>query len=143
MPDRSHATMIEWLAARWHGNRQLRFLVVGGWNTLFGYAMFVVLYGLLHDHVHYLVVGFIAHAIAAVNAFIAYRLLVFRSRGPWFAEFLRFNVSLTVVLCCGLAALWLLVAVAHLGPIVAQGLVTIATVCVSYIAHRRFSFAVR
>lgn len=141
--DGAHTTMIDWLTERWHANQQLRFLVVGGWNTVFGYGMFVLLYGLLHDHVHYLVIGFAAHAVAAINAFVAHRLLVFRSRGPWLAEFLRFNVSLTFVLCCGLAALWLLVSVTHLGPVLAQGLVTIGTLCISYVVHRRFSFAVR
>ncbi len=127
----------------WRAHEQMRFVIVGGWNTLFGYLCFVTLYALLHAHLNYLLIGVLAHAIAAVNAFVAHRLLVFRSRERWFGEFVRFNISLLFVLGYGIGALWLLVATFHLDPVLAQGFVMIGAVVISYVAHRRFSFGDR
>ena len=126
---------------RWHRHEKLRFLVIGGWNTLFGYLTFVILYALWHERLHYLVIAVLAHAIAVVNAFTAHRLLTFRRRGPWLAEFVRFNVTLLVMLGIGLVGLWSLVSIIGMNPLVAQALMTIATVIVSYFAHLGFSFS--
>ncbi len=125
----------------WHGNQKLRFLVVGGWNTAVGYVVFVALYLLLHARLPYLVIGAAAHAIAIANAFVAQRWLVFRSRGAWRVEFVRFFAAQLFVLGSGLAALWLLVSQAGLSPLPAQAIVAVGTVVVSYYAHRHFSFA--
>jgi putative flippase GtrA len=133
--------MVDWLSARWRANERLRFLAIGGWNTLFGYACFLGLYWLLHDHLHYLVIGALANIVAVINAFTCYRLLVFKSRGPIVAEFVRFNIAQLFVVGCGLVALWLIVTFLHLSPLLGQALVTIGTILLSYIAHRRFSFA--
>lgn len=130
------------LLLRWHGNERLRFLIVGGWNTLFGYVAFLILYWLLHRQLHYLIIGVLAHLIAMINAFACHRLLVFRSRGPLVAEFIRFNLAQLFVLGCGLASLWVLVTFLQINPLVGQAFVTIGAVVVSYLAHRRFSFAV-
>lgn len=129
--------------AYWGANQKMRFMIVGGWNTLFGYLCFVVLYAVLHRHLHYLLIGVLAHATATVHAFVAHRFFVFRSREPWFGEFVRFNISLLFVMGYAIAALWLLVEIFHLDPVIAQGLVTVVSVVFSYVAHRRFSFAAR
>ena len=129
------------IMVRWRRHERARFLVVGGWNTLFGYGCFVVLYSLLHERLHYLLIGLLAHAIAVVNSFACHRLLVFRSRGPLLNEFFRFNVAHLFVLGFGLVCLWLLVTTFQFNPLVGQAIVTSATVVLSYFAHRRFSFA--
>ncbi len=128
-------------AGRWRRHEKLRFLVVGGWNTLFGYVTFLALYAALHERVHYLVIGVLAHAIATVNAFACHRLLVFRSRGPLFAEFVRFVVSQLALLAGALVALWVLVSLLQLHPLVGQAIVTVGVVVAGYLAHRRFTFA--
>lgn len=130
------------LLLRWRSNERLRFLIVGGWNTLFGYVAFLILYWLLHRRLHYLVIGVLSHLIAMINAFTCHRLWVFRSRGPLVAEFIRFNLAQLFVLGCALASLWVLVTFLQINPLVGQAFVTIGAVVVSYLTHRRFSFAV-
>lgn len=125
----------------WQRNERLRFLVIGAWNTLFGYLAYVALYALLNDKVHYLVIGLAAHAIGMVNAFACHRLLVFRSRGGLVADFVRFNVSQLVVAGLGLIALWCLVDGLGMTPLPAQALVVAIAVVLSYLAHRYFTFA--
>ena len=61
---------------------QLLYLVVGGWNTVFGYGVWALLQYLLGDHLHYLVVIVLSWPFAVLNAYLGYRYIVFRSRGP-------------------------------------------------------------
>ena len=48
---------------------QLLYLVVGGWNTVFGYAVWAVLQFLLGGYLHYLVIVVLSWPIAVLNAY--------------------------------------------------------------------------
>ena len=126
--------------AFWQRNEQTRFLLVGAFNTAFGYLVFVVLYLLAGSRLHYLLVAVLAHFLAVIVAFLCHRHLVFRSRGPWFGEFARYNLSILGVMLAGLLGLFLLVSGLLLHPLPAQAIVTCLSVIVSYFAHRHFSF---
>jgi len=121
-------------------NERFRFLLVGAFNTAFGYATFALLYLLLGHWLHYLLIGVLAHAVATLVAFTGQRRLVFRSRLPWLPEFWRFNVSLLSVLLFGLASLFVLVTLLGLHPLLGQGVVTPLSILLSYFTHRHYSF---
>lgn len=121
-------------------NERFRFLLVGAFNTAFGYVTFALLYLLLGNRLHYLLIGVLAHAIATLVAFTGQRRLVFRSRRPWLSEFWRFNVSLLTVLLFGLASLFVLVTLLSLHPLLGQAIVTPLSVLLSYFTHRHYSF---
>ncbi|HTP39599.1 MAG TPA: GtrA family protein [Steroidobacteraceae bacterium] len=124
----------------WQGSQRLRFLVVGAWNTLFGYGCFALLYLLFGRHVHYMVLQVIAHFLSVTNAFIWHRHVTFRSRATWPLEFARFNASYLGTLALGLVTLPLLVRGLAISPLLGAALVTVLTVATSYALHRRFSF---
>jgi putative flippase GtrA len=92
------------------------------------------------SRIHYLIIGLAAHAVAAVNAFVVYRLYVFRSAKGWVAEYLRFNLSQLMALSFGMAALYALVSLGHLNPLIAQAMVVSTSVALSYALHRFFTF---
>ena len=89
-PSRSSGRPVRFYLRR---REQLLYLVVGGWNTLFGYAIWAVLQYLLGDHLHYLVIVLISWPIAVLNAYLGYRYVVFRSRGPIRRELPRFSTG--------------------------------------------------
>jgi putative flippase GtrA len=120
--------------------QQWRFLLVGAFNTLFGYVLFSGLFLLFGKRVHYLVIGFIAHVIAVSNAFIAYRTLVFPAKDKWQASFVRFNLSHLMGLGFGMSGLYALVEFGHSNPLLAQAVITTLSVILSYTLHRYFSF---
>jgi len=124
----------------WQDNRKLRFLVVGGWNTLFGYLSFYVLYLLAAGRLHYLIVAILAHFAAVTQSYVMQRHLVFRSDAPVPGEFLRFNTSLIGTLLFGLLAMYLLVEKANMSPLIAQAIVILMSVVLSYLLHSRLSF---
>ena len=130
----------ERFAQRWANDLKFRFLVVGAYNTAFGFVLFPVLYLLLSSRLHYVVVYLIAHALAVTNAFLAYRRVAFRAEGHWAGQFLRFNIGYLGALGLGLGGMALLVTRAHLSPLIAQPLLLTATVVLSYLWHSRVSF---
>ena len=129
----------EW-PAWWRLPQKLRFLVAGGYNTVFGYLLFGAMFLWLGRWVHYLVIAVIAHLIAVINAFIVQRFLVFRATDRWQSSFIRFNLSQVMVLLFGMSALYGLVEYGGFSPLLAQAFVTVFSVSLSYFLHRHFSF---
>jgi putative flippase GtrA len=131
--------LIESALGLWR-NEQVRYLVVGGWNTLFGYACFALGYALFGHVVHYLVIATLVHGIAVTQSFLTQRTLVFRSRARWLPEYLRFHVSHLGLLGAGLVAMPVLVELVGLSPLVAQAAWILLSVVGSYVVHKSFSF---
>ena len=118
----------------------LRFLIVGAFNTAFGFLLFALMLHLAGDRVHYLVVLVVAMIIAVLVAFAAYRTFVFRVRGHVLRDLGRFSLVYAGVLAANVIALPLLVEVAGLPILVAQAIVVAGTVVVNFLLHRSVSF---
>ncbi|MES2355321.1 MAG: GtrA family protein [Pseudomonadota bacterium] len=121
-------------------DERIRFVVVGAFNTLFGYATFSLFYLTLGQYVNYLILVTIAHFIAVGVAFMLYRRHVFRASGAVWGEFLCYNITVLGNLGAGLAIMAILVQYLRLHPIVAQGMVIVALTISNYLAHRYFTF---
>jgi len=119
---------------------QLLYLVVGGWNTVFGYGVWALLQSLLGAHLHYLVVVLLAWPIAVLNAYIGYRYVVFRSRGSILRELPRFSLVYLVTLAVTLVLLPIALNVLPFNIYVVQALLTTVVVVGSYLSHRYYSF---
>jgi len=118
----------------------VRFALVGGINTMFGFGVFAGLQSTLGRHTHYLVVLIVAQVIAVLEAYVLQRWLVFRVHGRWWRELMRFSSVYTVSLGVNVVALPLLVELVHLPVIWAQGIVMLVTALGTYLAHRNFTF---
>ena len=119
---------------------QLLYLVVGGWNTVFGYGIWALMQFLLGDQFHYLVVVLLAWPIAVLNAYFTYRYIVFRSRRPVLKELPRFSVVYLVTLVVNLALLPVALQVLPFTIYGVQAVFTAVVVVCSYLAHRYYSF---
>lgn len=132
-----------WIDARWrrHG-KLLRFLVVGGLNTLFGLALYPVL--LLVSpwlHRHYLIALGISQAVCLCFAFVMYKLTVFRTRANVAREAGTFLSFYAVSYTLNWVALPMLVEWARLPPSVAQVGFTVVIVAASYLWHNNVTFS--
>jgi putative flippase GtrA len=119
---------------------QLLYLVVGGWNTVFGYGAWALMQFLLGGYLHYLVVIVLAWPIAVLNAYLGYRYIVFRSRDSILREFPRFSLVYVVTLVVNLALLPIMLQVLPLNIYAVQALLTVLVVVCSYLSHKHFSF---
>jgi putative flippase GtrA len=122
-------------------SRQVRFVAVGIWNTLFAYAVWASLQALLGDRLHYLIILVLAWPIAVLNAYFCHRKLVFHSDESIRSELPRFSTIYILSLLASLIALPILLQVLPFSIYVVQAGFTIAVVVVSYLGHRSFSFA--
>ncbi len=127
---------------------KVRFLLVGAWNTLFGYVAFVALFeafsGVFRTrYFAYTTAQVVSWIIAVLNAYLFHKHLTFRStaRGRVaFLEFLRFVQTYVAMFFLGLALLPFLVEVVGLSPRVAALVGTGIGVVVSYVGHRFLTF---
>jgi len=123
-----------------HYREQILYLVIGGWNTLFGYAIWALLYFLLKDHLHYLIILVLSWPPAVANAYLGYRTVVFRSTGSVWREIPRFSLVYVITLVSALIALPILVRTLSFNLYVIQALYTGVVVVLSYLGHKYFSF---
>jgi putative flippase GtrA len=115
---------------------EIRFLLVGGVNTVVGYGLFA-LFLLVTG---YLASLYLSYACAIVLAFVLHRRFTFRVRGNVAVDFIRFVGVYVVSLAINTVVLPLLVEVAGLHPLVAQGVALVITTVISYVGHKLFSF---
>ena len=119
---------------------QILYLVVGGWNTLFGYGVWALMEYLLHDYLHYLIILVLSWPFAVLNAYVCYRHFVFRSHGSIRRELPRFSLVYAVTLVLGLVALPILLHTLPFSIYVIQAGFTAVVVVASYLSHKYFSF---
>lgn len=119
---------------------QLLYLVVGGWNTLFGYGIWALMQFLLHDYLHYLVILVISWPFAVTNAYVCFRHFVFHSKDKVWRELPRFSLVYLFSLVAGLVMLPILVHTLPYNLYVIQALFTVVVVALTYLGHRYFSF---
>jgi len=133
---------IKW-EAWWRLPQELRFLLAGGYNTAFGFLLFATMYYAFGARIGYLGVAALSYAVSLTSAFVVYRRLVFGTATAWKSSFLRFNLSQSATSFCGALGLFLLVHFVHINPVLAQAMVILVSVVVTYALHRHFSFHVR
>ena len=127
---------------------KVRFLVIGAWNTAFGYGVFWLLYELFSRvftvrYFAYTTAQIVGWVIAVANAFLLHKYVTFRStaRGrEGFFEFLRFMQTYVAMFLFGLVLLPFLVEIVGLGPRVAALVATGIGVVISYLGHRYITF---
>ncbi len=128
-----------------------RYLVVGVWNTVFGYSLYALLTALLTPRLRfaYIYASAFSNLIAITVAYLGYKFFVFKTRGNYWVEWFRCILVYGSGILPGLVLLPLLVGGLHYGfhldrsaPYIAGALWTGLTVMYSFMGHKHFSFRV-
>lgn len=119
---------------------KVKYLIVGGWNTIFGYASFTALYFLLRNFLHYTLVLVISYIIGITNGYIGYKFFVFKTKGNYLREYFRFYLVYGVAFIINLALLPVAVEFLKLNPVLSQGGIIFFTAIIGYLGHKNFSF---
>lgn len=127
----------------------LRYLAVGGFNTVFGYATyagFTALLTPLLPHA-YLAAVLLSNVVSISAAFLGYKWFIFKTQGNYRREWARCLLVYSSLMVVNLIVLPLLVwLVRRLGadprtaPYLAGALLMGGTVLFSFVAHKQFSF---
>ena len=127
---------------------KVRFVLVGLWNTIFGYLVFVGLDYLFNvffsqRYVAYMSAAVLANILAIINAYIFHKFVTFRSplRGlAIIPELVRFFSMYLFSFFLGLVLLPVFVELFHFDHKIAGALLIPITTIISYLGHYRFSF---
>jgi putative flippase GtrA len=119
---------------------KIAYLLTGGWNTLFGYGAFALLYYLFSHTLHSIVILTLSYAMSITNSYIGYKLFVFKTKGSVFKEYLRFYVVYGGGYLINIITFPYFVFYLKVNPYVAQVIITGFTVAFSYFLHKNYSF---
>ena len=128
-----------------------RYLMVGVWNTVFGYSLYALLTALLMPRMRfgYIYASVASNLIAITVAYFCYKIFIFKTQGNYVVEWLRCILVYGSALLPGLVLLPLLVEGLHYGfhlgrsaPYIAGAVLTGLTVIYSFLGHKNFSFRV-
>ena len=121
---------------------EIRFLIVGGINTVVGYALFALLQITIGDVIGYLGSLYLSYALSVTLAFVLHRRFTFRVNGTGnvLLDFLRFASVYVVSLAINTVALPILIELAGMNSLAAQAIIVVVTTLVSYFGHKLFSF---
>lgn len=120
--------------------QKLRFLVVGALNTFVGYGLFAFIYLISSDKFHYIIPAGAAHFLSVTFSFLTQRYLVFRSKGPWLHEYIKFQLAYLTILPVSFGLLLLFHEVVGWSVLIAQAGALVITVALGYFASSRFTF---
>ena len=130
-----------------------RYLLVGGFNTLFGYSLFAILNFCLQGigSYSYMLASLLSNLIAITVAFLGYKWFVFKTKENYLKEWIRCVAVYSTGMLLTLAGLPILVPVLRRSmiqrpqsaPYVAAAIMAVVTVIASFFGHKHISFAVK
>ena len=115
-----------------------RFLMIGVYNTIIGYIIFIFL-SLLFKKFHYIVILIISYIISVSHAYLMQRIFVFKSENAIFSEYWRFFIVNLTGLAINAIFLSFLIEIG-LAIKLSQAIALFLTTIVSYFGHKNFSF---
>jgi len=127
-----------------------RYVLVGVWNTIFGYGTYAGFTALLTPHLAhaYIVASLVANFLAITMAFLAYKWFVFKTQGNYLREWSRCvavyggsSLIGTLLLPVSVFALRHLTRFNSSAPYIAGAALMGLNVVASFLGHRNFSFA--
>ena len=116
------------------------YLLCGIWNTLFGLGLYALVCRICGGRFHYMLLAVPVNIAAITNAFLCYKLFVFRTKGNWLKEYCKCYIVYGGGTLAGMGLLWLFVTFLHLDPAVANVFSTGVVVVAGYFGHKYFSF---
>lgn len=119
---------------------KIRFMFTGAWNTVFGLLVFAALYSLFSKKVNYMVILVISNVISITNAYVCYKFIVFRTKGNYLREYLRFYVVYGISMLANIGLMFMCVHYLGIKPVMAQAFILAVIFATSYVGHKFFSF---
>jgi putative flippase GtrA len=120
--------------------KSIKYLLVGGFNTICGYSLGVGLYLFLSEIFHTAIIAAIGNFFAISLSFVTYKLFVFKTTGDWASEYFRSFVVYGILALFSIFILWLFVDLLGIQIWWAQAFVVLITMFFSYFLHTRFTF---
>ena len=132
----------------WSKEQKFRFLIVGAWNSMFGYLVFCCFFILFRNNFTFLlphvVALFISQCISLFHNFYTHKNLTFRhiSRtGQFYRDFSRFSSVYVILYLASLVFIYLFIDILHINPFLSAILVILVVYLFGgFFGHKNYSF---
>lgn len=122
-------------------NQKARYLITGGYNTVFGYLLFILIFYYFSSTVsHYFLLG-ICHLLGTIHNFFSYSTFVFKPKTNAFKNYFKFNLVYLVIFLLNLVMFTLLTKVMNWNLYFSQALIVALIAVVGYILNKNYSFS--
>ena len=136
-----YTKIIDKIFALWFRlNEKLRYLLVGGYNTVFAFLFFCFLEFLFGQILHYLAILLLCHVVTVLNSFLTFRFFVFRSRKNIFHEYIKINIVYAGYYFANATLLYFLIDWLKVNILLSQFICISILTVITYFAHKYFSF---
>jgi putative flippase GtrA len=130
---------------------KIKFVLVGIWNTIFGYGIFCLFdtffaWLISSRSAVYMCAMVLAQIMGVINAYIFHKYITFKSEAKGkaiIAEIFRFSTTYVVTFCMSLILLPTLVEIGHIRPKIAAAIIILICSVISYFGHSIFSFKIK
>ena len=124
-------------------NQKIRYLLVGFYNTLFGYLTFVLIFYNFSDVTsHSLLLG-ISHFIGVTNNFFTYKGWVFNVKENLLKNYFKFNQVYLLIYIINLILFLFFTKIMNVNLYLAQGLILIVITILGYFMNKNYSFTIK
>ena len=115
----------------------IRFLFVGGLNTIVGYGVYALL---LYLNVNYLVANTISTIIGIAHSYLWNRFFTFKSKNKALKEITKFVAVYAISYVIGMCTLYIFKDKLSISPYIAGLINLVITTLISYFGHKYISF---
>ena len=141
---------LDWLTGHIPNRQVVRYVLVGGCNTLFGwlaYAGLTALFTRLTSFYPYVFASVLTSVVNITASFLGYKWFVFKTRGNYLREWAKAMAVYTTSILITTLSLPLIVGFLrhatpfhNAAPYIAGGITSAAGVTMSFFGHKHFSF---
>ncbi len=121
---------------------QVYFILVGSLNTAIGYVIYLILLYVLGAKSYQSALA-LSWFLTSFIAFTTQKLLVFKTKGNWFSEYVRCLLAWSISYMLNVVLLEVFVTYFMLNAMIAQLIATCCVTVVTYIMLRYFAFRVK
>ncbi|MCQ2966001.1 MAG: FkbM family methyltransferase [Alphaproteobacteria bacterium] len=129
----------------------IKYLIIGGWNTIFGLGLYYLFLYFTQKINPYFYFGssLISNEISIIQSFLAYKFLFFKTKGHYVSEYLKIRALYGVSTLFSLPVLGFVTELSkrflndestYLAPYIGGAITTIITVLFSFFGQKKFVF---
>lgn len=119
--------------------QKIRFLLVGGYNTVFSYLLFVWILWILDGQYEQIALA-LSFAISSINSFWTQKIYVFASKEPAIPEYIKCIGTWSISYILNAIILWGMVDGLGINAYISQGITLILLTVFSWIMLKYFAF---
>ena len=130
-----------WTVANALLEKGFAYLFVGIYNTIFGVVFYAIVLKIFGEQ-HYLLLLLMTGVVAITNSYLTQKFLVFKTKGNYLKEYLKFFVVYFFNTVLSLLPSYVLVDICHFKPLVVNIFIVGISTVITFLANNFFAFKV-